>query len=1400
MIVRMKKILKNVLAMLIVITTVLGDYPMDMVGLPAMSRVEAASSLPTVNEAQVRARVVELAQKLGVENTSLNVAAWAQKPFTANAEACGHATSSKCENCRIGNIVQSQNVKNTFWYNVQPANLPGHYGIDNRFGGDAEGNTWTCAGFANFALWYIAKNDYNSNVSGKTLLGTQGQPFTHESLINSGIRIGDVVRLGGSTESGDHSAMFLGYDGTQGVWVLDSNYGVKDTPEKINTVRIHTIPFSNSYPYFTKVSITRANNYVPDGLGSGGDTSNSSALTLPTDDYPTAMYNRAATYYMGYTRQDFINSGYGDIPNAWCVWFINRLAKDAGAGSVFCDVLVTTDFFEKMTNPNGSYKAQGFKTQHAGNYNCFQYAQSVSTNTFVPQKGDILCIKDSTYPQIAHVTFVYDFDGTYVYFVDGNGGSNTPTKVRKHKYNKNVNESYATIVGYIRPNYAELTSAPNPPAPTVPLPAAMTSTTSAQAASNIISYGKLLVGCNYNTFQAAGCVDIPSGDWNTWFVKFCGKRVGIDGLFSAQTQVPQFCTDMIQNYGGQGYYYTDSKWITNEDKIVMSGSQEVTKSTFTPQIGDIYILNEAGSGYMNQVGLVADVVDGSVYALVGNNGTAKEVQYRASTTNYFYQINHQSCPIIGYIRPNYASLDQPADTEAPKISDVTAAGHDSAGYTISCTITDNVGVTNVVFPTWTEKYDQDDLQNPWPGYTSKDGNNYTFRVNISDHNNEHGVYITDIYAYDAAGNWHCERLYVGLEHSGTLVAAKAPTCTDPGNVAYYVCACGAWFWDSSCQNVITDSQVVVTAPLNHNFTGAYEYVDYTEHICTCANNCGIKQREQHTDANNDKICDLCQGDTMEPSKKGLHVTLTNPDASYIYTGNAITPEIIVENNGEVLVQGIDYTVKYTNNKDASVDKPEKSKPRITVTGKKNLTGSTYTTFDIQPKNIGDSDVVAGNLLVATGTKAVPSLVYKSAQLSSKDYIVENAQQKFTKDGELRVTGRGNYTGSRSISVRVVQKSAMKKFSVVLGTEKLVYNGSEQRQSFSVLDASTKKVLQENIDYQVVYSGNLTDAGTVKFSVLGMGDYAGTVAKSYQIKPLVIKSGINVRGINPAGYAYSSQGVTIDRDLIVSYGAMTLKEGRDYRISYSGNKKISTAKSTARFTISFMGNFKGSTAVRGTFSIYASEVNYTIPGFEVIMPDQIYTGKAGSYRSNPYIVVSGSLLKKTDYTVRYYKDASMTQEITGSANRIMLRSDEESAIIYAKIMFKGNYSSINEKDGYVAASYKVYNKNLYQDLSKAKVTFLDQSGKTLKKAEYTGSAIAPKVKLEVRGTRGYVEVPSDWYKVVYVNNVNKGTATAIITGTGQSYGGSKIATFQITSKNVKTLADFWRGIFGISNKY
>ena len=111
----------------------------------------------------------------------------------------------------------------------------------------------------------------------------------------------------------------------------------------------------------------------------------------------------------------------------------------------------------------------------------------------------------------------------------------------------------------------------------------------------------------------------------------------------------------------------------------------------------------------------------------------------------------------GYTNVDWYCLvsgSRPADTQKPVISNVKVTDVSSSGYTVSCTVTDNVGVSKVAFPTWTVANGQDDLPNDWSNTQlgTKSGNTYTFRVKASAHNNEEGYYATHIYAYDSAGN------------------------------------------------------------------------------------------------------------------------------------------------------------------------------------------------------------------------------------------------------------------------------------------------------------------------------------------------------------------------------------------------------------------------------------------------------------------------------------------------------------------------------------------------------------------------------------------------------------------------------------------------------------------------
>lgn len=102
------------------------------------------------------------------------------------------------------------------------------------------------------------------------------------------------------------------------------------------------------------------------------------------------------------------------------------------------------------------------------------------------------------------------------------------------------------------------------------------------------------------------------------------------------------------------------------------------------------------------------------------------------------------------------------DRTAPTLTDIKVVEKDSKGYTVECKASDASGVDRVQFPTWTAKNNQDDIAKDWwtnqaVRGTRVSGDIYRFRVNISEHNNEVGSYVTHVYAYDKYGNYSCGR-------------------------------------------------------------------------------------------------------------------------------------------------------------------------------------------------------------------------------------------------------------------------------------------------------------------------------------------------------------------------------------------------------------------------------------------------------------------------------------------------------------------------------------------------------------------------------------------------------------------------------------------------------------------
>nr|MCR4922464.1 hypothetical protein [Lachnospiraceae bacterium] len=213
-----------------------------------------------------------------------------------------------------------------------------------------------------------------------------------------------------------------------------------------------------------------------------------------------------------------------------------------------------------------------------------------------------------------------------------------------------------------------------------------------------------------------------------------------------------------------------------------------------------------------------------------------------------------------------------------------------------------------------------------------------------------------------------------------------------------------------------------------------------------------------------------------------------------------------------------------------------------------------------------------------------------------------------------------------------------------------------------------------------------------------------------------------------------------------------------------------------YSVSFLGNYKGHAALRNQpFKIEQASIKEA----KAVTADMIYK-KPGKYFSAPYVSLNNVLLKKTDYTVRYFDEAG--KEIP-AGTKITLADGVSEKEITIKITGRGNFAE-NEND-VITTTYQI--KRLAAssvNMTKVKIVAKEKNeeGKDIAvgKQEYNGKALTPAIRVLIKEGRVWKELPGEAYEVTYINNVYKGNAVILVTGKGAGYVGCKTAKFTITS--------------------
>ena len=329
---------------------------------------------------------------------------------------------------------------------------------------------------------------------------------------------------------------------------------------------------------------------------------------------------------------------------------------------------------------------------------------------------------------------------------------------------------------------------------------------------------------------------------------------------------------------------------------------------------------------------------------------------------------------------------------------------------------------------------------------------------------------------------------------------------------------------------------------------------------------------------------------------------------------------------------------------------------------------------------------------------------------------------------VTATGIGKYTGSVSTTYRI-NPQTLTSADTSISVESAYYNGSEQKPAVSVTHNGKK--LTPDTDYTVTYTNNIEVTDYARARITGQGNYKGTLTQYFTIR----KQDISNCSIILSADSFPYEGSDKRPEVTVKSGNNTLTASSDYTVSYSNNRAVGTAT----VTISGRNNYTGSASK--SFRIVPAD----IANFTASLSASTF-GYDGSKKKPSATVRSGNktLTSGTDFTVSYSNNVNV-----GTASAV--------------ITGKGNYSGSITKEFIITPA----------DFSKLTASLATGT------FSYDGTEKKPEV--TVKSGSKQLTAGTD-FTVSYTDNINVGTAKAVITGKG-NYSGTITKSFKITQADL-----------------
>lgn len=319
-------------------------------------------------------------------------------------------------------------------------------------------------------------------------------------------------------------------------------------------------------------------------------------------------------------------------------------------------------------------------------------------------------------------------------------------------------------------------------------------------------------GHRYNNYQDVGSCNNPDG--YTWTpCNTHNGNVGIGGHDCNTFQNAMQCYGFAKKLAYDLYGSTHSSWGTT--------------TIIQAKRGDV--IHYKGGG--------ADATNGHWAMIINKSGTTVTLG-ECNFTNapckisWGRTLNVSGLNYTIYSAPWEASYDI-ADTMAPNITNQKITDVTKDGYTVTCTVSDNKGVTSVKFPSWNSDIHIGEDAKWLQGSVS--GNTASVHVKLSDLKSgaREGNYTTHIYAYDAAGNSSCVGVSVFVDRTAPVISDVSITslsrdgytvrCKVKDNVGIDRVQFPTWTLKDGQDDLLPDWVNSIEARGNYNSKDGYYY-------------------------------------------------------------------------------------------------------------------------------------------------------------------------------------------------------------------------------------------------------------------------------------------------------------------------------------------------------------------------------------------------------------------------------------------------------------------------------------------------------------------------------------------------------------------------------------------------